>query len=263
MSNLQFLPKTDTMEILMDFKIKIENFEGPIDALLQMIERRKMAINDITLADIADEYIRFIKDLDYGSLSSVTHFVFVASTLTLIKSKSLLPNLDLTAEEEGDIENLKRRIALFKIYQDAAGGLKKAFNNQPQFYHPRPPKREIIFTPDPKLSSDILFEALGGVFNEIPTQAPTKKEATIRIAVHIEDMMDSLEARMKKALVTDFDSFISEKLGGKTEPKAVRVYKVVGFLAMLELVKNGAIHILQKHNFDQIMIEPEKETMLS
>lgn len=244
----------------MDFKIKIENFEGPIDALLQMIERRKMAINEVTLADIADDYIRFIRDLDHDSISNITHFVFVASTLTLIKSKSLLPNLELTEDEEGDIEDLKRRIAIFSLYQESALDIKKSYNSKPVFFYARTAKKKIIFNPDPKLSDTLLFESLSSVLNEIPKKEPTKKEATLRIAVHIEDMMDSLEKRIKKAISTNFNSFIKEKLDGNTEPKAVRVYRVVGFLAMLELVKNGAIHILQKGNFDEINIEPLSET---
>ena len=61
----------------MSFKINVENFEGPIDALLQMIEKRKMTISDISLAEIADDYIHFIQKLENESLSNMTHFIFV------------------------------------------------------------------------------------------------------------------------------------------------------------------------------------------
>lgn len=239
----------------MDFKIKIENFEGPIDALLFMIEKRKMTINDISLATIADDYIQFIKNLEHDSLSNITHFVFVAATLTLIKSKSLLPHLELTQDEEGDIENLKKHLALFNVYQHIASDIKNTLKLKPVFYYPRVPRKKQVFTPDPRLTLDVLSQALLGVFHEIPVKTPVQKTATLRIAIHIEDMMESLEQRIKKIMDTDFDTFITEKLNGNTEPKAIRVYKVVGFLAMLELVKNGVLQILQRENFDQIRIE--------
>jgi len=237
------------------FTVTIENFQGPIDALLQMIEKRKMPINDISLADIADEYISFMQNLDRASLSNTTHFIFVASTLILIKSKSLLPKLDLTDDEEEDIENLKQRIALLKQFQEAGDYLRMSFNKTPRYYFPKPQKKSIVFTPHESLEKDNLLTHLLGVFNELPEKVEKKQEAYVTIAVHIEQMMDSLIDRMKKALSTNFDSFIGEHLKNSSNQKEVRVYKVVGFLALLELVKNGALEALQKNNFETITID--------
>lgn len=239
----------------MKFKIEIENFEGPIDALLQLIEKRKMPISDISLADICDDYIHFIKSLDSESLSNMTHFIFVASTLTLIKSKSLLPHLDLTEDEEGDIDDLKRRIELFKVFGEAAQSLKKSFNGKHSFYYPKTRKREIIFTPHEGLNKNQMIESLNSIFADQPVKEDPKKEASIRIAIHIEDMMDSLESRIKKVLKTNFSSFVSNQIGNRKESKAIKVYKVVGFLAMLELVKNGILDVLQNGNFQTISLE--------
>ena len=236
------------------FTVTTEKFSGPIDALLQMIEKRKMPINDISLADITDDYIRFVQGLDEDSLSNKTHFIFIAATLTLIKSKSLLPALDLTDEEEGDIDELKRRIALLKEFQTASLGIKSRFQLQPQFYYPKTPKREISFQPYISLTQKNIHEALLSVLNEVPEKPETKKEGYVKIAVHIEEMMQSLEDRITQALKTDFDSFIGSHINNTTESRQVRVYKVVGFLAMLELVKNGALKVLQKKNFSSIEI---------
>ncbi|MGB0925424.1 MAG: hypothetical protein ACPGTS_01805, partial [Minisyncoccia bacterium] len=63
---------------------------------------------------------------------------------------------------------------------------------------------------------------------------------------------------IQKLVTTNFDSFIKTQIGDKNEPKAVRVYKVVGFLAMLELVKNGALQVLQQENFSSINLESIK-----
>lgn len=237
------------------FRVTIENFEGPIDALLQMIEKRRLPINDITLVDIADDYIRFVSNMDSIALSERTQFIFIASTLTLIKSKSLLPSLQLNDEEEGDIEELKRRIHLLKVYQEGSEVLKKYMRSKPAWHFPRPRKREIKFQPHSDIKKESLYDAILHVFHQVPEVVNTKKEGSVTIAVHIEHMMESLEKRIKIAIETDFNSFLGEHIKDGMEPKQVRVYKVVGFLAMLELVKNGAMHVMQKKNFSNINLE--------
>src|SRR3989344_4410007 len=97
-----------------EFKIHIEGFEGPLELLLSLIEKRKLPINDVSLASVTDEYILHIQQQKEFPLSETSHFILIASTLLLIKSKSLLPTLELTEEEAGDIENLERRLKLYK-----------------------------------------------------------------------------------------------------------------------------------------------------
>lgn len=241
----------------MDFKVKINNFEGPIDALLQMIEKRKMPINDVSLTQVTDEYIQFVSGLGGQSFSNLTHFIFVASTLTLIKSKSLLPKLELSHEEQGDIEELKQRIALFKEYQSIAFNLKENFSQKKFFYSAKPAKRTVVFSPGEEVKVANLGLALEGVFSEVVESPKTKKEASIRIAVHIEEMMDSLHQRIEKQIQANFRDFIKATTpeSSYANKKERKVYEVVGFLAMLELVKNGMLHVLQLQNFEQINIE--------
>jgi len=97
-----------------NFKVKMEGFEGPLELLLSLIEKRKLPINDVSLATVTDDYIGHIETQKEFPLSQTSHFVLVASTLLLIKSKSLIPTLELTEDEEEDMENLERRLRLFK-----------------------------------------------------------------------------------------------------------------------------------------------------
>ena len=92
------------------FAIKTEVFEGPLDLLIDLVERRKLLINDISLAAVTDEYIEHVSRMQERSLSGTAHFVQLAATLLLIKSKSLLPVLELTDEEEHAIEDLEERL---------------------------------------------------------------------------------------------------------------------------------------------------------
>lgn len=237
------------------FRITTEKFEGPIDVLLRMVEKRKLPINDFSLSDIADEYIYFIQNLENESLTNKTHFIFVASTLTLIKSKSLLPSLDLTDEEEGDIEELKKRLKLLKEFQELAVLLKTNIKTKPSFYFFEPQKKEIFFQPHKNIQPLALYESLGSILRSVPEQEKQKKEGYVKIAVHIEEMMESLQERIIHASKIDFNSYMNSYTKNLTERKEVKVYQVVGFLAMLELVRKGILNVIQKDNFKNIEIE--------
>lgn len=238
------------------FYVTMEQFQGPIERLLEMIEKRKLPINDISLASITDEYIQSMSTLKDEALSEKTHFILVASTLTLIKSKSLLPKLELTEQEEGNIHELKKRLALLQLFSGAGKNLTKFLHSKPQFSYPEPPSKTYSFDPDPSLSVDQLSNILAGVLRTVPKKAPNKKEASLSILVHIEEMMNSLEERIKKSLSTDFSSFVQEYAGDNIkESKQARVYHIVGFLAMLELVRKGTLHTLQEENFSPIHIQ--------
>ena len=100
-----------------DFKVKVGEFEGPLELILDLIEKRKLHISDISLSQVADEFIEYIKSFEEFPMSDSADFILVASTLLLIKSKSLLPNLPLTEEEQGSIEDLENRLSAYKKYK--------------------------------------------------------------------------------------------------------------------------------------------------
>ena len=103
----------------MVFQIRTSAFEGPLDLLLDLIEKRKLFVSDISLAGVADEYIAHVRSLASLPIGDTAHFLLVASTLVLIKSKSLLPDLTLSGEEESDIDTLKRRLAILESMRKA------------------------------------------------------------------------------------------------------------------------------------------------
>src|SRR5210317_1605912 len=91
------------------FQIKTEVFEGPLDLLLQLVEKRKLFINDVSLAKVTEDYIDYVNAVERFPMADAAQFILIASTLLLLKSKSLLPSISLTDEEEESIENLERR----------------------------------------------------------------------------------------------------------------------------------------------------------
>jgi len=101
------------------YTIKAAGFEGPFGLLLELIEQRKLFINDVSLSAVTEDYLNYMNKLgglNHFSPAEIASFVLVASTLILIKSKSLLPNLDLTSGEESDIKSLEERLRLYEKY---------------------------------------------------------------------------------------------------------------------------------------------------
>ncbi len=236
----------------MSFRLTLENFEGPIDLLLQMIEKRKMSISDISLAQISDHYIQFVQNLEKRDLSEMSHFLYIASLLTLIKSKSLLPQIELSEEEEEDIDLLKKKLLLLKTHQKYAQKLKISFSGGKKLFFPKMRKREIKFLPDTQhMKPLLLHDYLKKVIEEVTILPSKKKEASVKIIIHIEEMMHSLEARIQRELSFSFRDFLNEQ---KKEGEEEKTYRLVSFLALLELVKNGILDVMQRQLFDDIQL---------
>src|SRR3989338_4435492 len=99
----------------MPISVKTEVFEGPLDLLLELIEKRKLLISDVSLAQVCDEYIAQINAMHEMPVGETAEFVSLAATLLLIKSHSLLPTLELSPDETGDIKELEYRLGLYQI----------------------------------------------------------------------------------------------------------------------------------------------------
>ena len=107
-------------DVRVDFHIQTEHFQGPLDLLLSLIEKRKLFINDFALSRVTDDFIQHVKGFTSYPIDDVANFLLVASTLVLIKSTSLLPDLSLSKEEEQDIDDLKYRLALLELFKNIA-----------------------------------------------------------------------------------------------------------------------------------------------
>src|SRR3954469_6101774 len=109
------------------FTVKTQAFEGPLDLLLDLIEKRKLFVSDIALAKVTDDFIEHVRKFENLPMGESAHFILVASTLLLIKSKSLLPELALTDDEQGDIRDLETRLKIYKRIKDASKHVEKMF----------------------------------------------------------------------------------------------------------------------------------------
>src|SRR3990167_5690510 len=106
------------------YTVRTQVFEGPLDLLLELVTKRKLFVNDVSLAQVTDDFIRYIDERGEIPLGESAEFILVASTLMLIKSRSLLPMLELTEEEEESIHDLENRLALYARTKELAVELK-------------------------------------------------------------------------------------------------------------------------------------------
>ena len=229
------------------YNVKSHIFEGPLDTLLSLIEKRKLFINDISLAQVADDYISYVRSLSDFPLADSAHFVLIASTLVLIKSKSLLPNLSLTEEEQSNIDDLEDRLKQYQKYKALSLHLKERFGINVEYLRLPSKEKIVVFTPDKNTSVARISEVIKSVIVGMPKKEFVPK-AVVQKVISLEEMMDSLADRITKSMKMSFRDFAGV---GKVE----KVNVIVSFLAMLELVKQGIIQVRQDKDFHDIEIE--------
>ncbi|MCX6736011.1 MAG: segregation/condensation protein A [Candidatus Parcubacteria bacterium] len=227
--------------------VKTPVFEGPLELLLSLIEKRKLFINDISLSKIADDYISAVQSLPDIPLKDVANFVFVASTLVLIKSKSLLPTLDLSGEEEGDIERLKERLRVYQKMKELSVFVKENFGKKILYARETPKNRIVTFSPSEDTTLQDIFASVAGILSRLPAMDVSPK-GVIKKMVTLEDAIGRLVRRIDSHLRMSFKKYSGI---GKEEKNMV----IVSFLAVLELIKRGAIVAEQRENFADFDIE--------
>lgn len=236
-----------------NYQIKTEHFEGPLDLLLNLIEKRKLFIGDISLSKVADDYIEHIRRFEQFPMNDVANFLLVASTLVLIKSKTILPELNLTKEEESDIDDLKRRLQMYELFRNLAGEIKLKYGKTLIYERSGRPEMPTVFAPEARLTKEQMAVSIKAVIDALPKKQIIPK-ATVKKVISIEEMMDRLSTRVTQALKMSFGQF-SNYQKGTPVPKEKRVDIIVSFLAMLELVKQGVVHVTQHEQHGDMDIE--------
>jgi segregation and condensation protein A len=236
--------------------VRTEVYEGPLDVLLNLIEKRKLLINDISLAAVADDFISYVNNHREFPISQASQFIIVASTLLLIKSKSLLPVLELTEEEEQSVEELENRLTLYQKYRDLSRHVTGRFGVHILFGRSTSKQREPYFSPDDTMTVEALHTAVSSVLIHLPTKRERLAQATVEKVISLEVMIDRLTSRIQNAMKLSFKDF-AKRADSDATPREVKVHLVVSFLAMLELVKQGAIRVEQEAQFSDIIMETD------
>lgn len=235
--------------------VKTDVFEGPLELLLELIEKRKLLINDVSLAAVCDEYIERISKQDTMPVGETAEFVALAATLLLIKSRSLLPTLELSDDESRDIKELEYRLALYQLIKEASREISAATKN-PLLHEGSAPVAEPLFLFDQSISLDSLRAAAQSLIEGFP-QAPALPKVAVKKIISLEEMIENMAGRVSSAFRMSFKEFASSGHTPDKSKEEVKHTVIVSFLALLELVKQGIIKANQGEHFSDITLESD------
>jgi len=247
------------------YELKLEQFTGPIEKLLDLIEERKLEITELNLAEVTADFLTYLDmltDAD-GTQTNVeisprllADFIVVASQLLLIKSKALLPNFQLTGEEEKDVKDLQNRLHFYRQFKPAMGHLKKLWEqNNISISRPLFSGRPAFFYPADNIKINDLYKLVKGIFETI--QQLSEKSQTIKSSlITLEEKIEEIMNRLGPARLNDVSHSGRPDLNfGKLAKEKPRSEIIVLFLALLHLLAKQLIKVEQKKQFSDIMIE--------
>ena len=243
-----------------DYKVTVGNFSGPLDLLLSLIEQRKLFINEISLSEVTNDYLSYVKNLGEEiktgkHISDISYFILISATLILIKSKSLLPNLSLTEDESEKIEDLEKRLIIFNIIKNASVDFGRNFGKNVIFMCEERDWSDPIFSPDENINIENIGKSIQDVLSHIPKIEEKLPEIEVKKMINIEEVINDLASRIESAINISFKDFVKNK--NTEDYKENKVNVIVSFLAMLELARNGIIDVIQNSSFGDIVINKQ------
>jgi segregation and condensation protein A len=225
---------------------KVHTFEGPLDLLLQLIEERKLPINEIALGEVTEQFLAHLRTMEEIHPEILVDFLGVAGKLLVIKSRALLPTLELDVEEEEAALDLTVQLQILQKYREIAKSLKLLDNRRRQSFEREPfTGQAVVFFPDPKVDTSALANAAQKLTSSLAeiTKLPQHHVAeVISISEKIESLQHMLSQKVEIALK---DLLKTSK--SKTEV-------IVTFLALLELIKQKILTVEQEQLFAEIVI---------
>lgn len=230
-----------------NYELRLEQFSGPLEKLLELIEERQMEITELSLAEITADFLQYLKNIEAVEPRLLADFVAVAAQLLLIKSKALLPGIKLTSEEEEKIKDLEGRLLFYKNFKPAISYLKQLSENKKvSISRPLFSGRPAFFYPSENIKIEELHKVIRTIFEslaEIP-EKQTIKSSLITLEEKIEEIMKRIKIISTSNL--KFKELTAEKSRSEI---------IVMFLAVLHLLTNQLIRIEQKRGFEEIVIE--------
>ncbi len=228
-------------------QIKTEQFEGPLDLLLQLIEDQKMDVSTLALAKVTEQFLSYVKTLQEKNPLFLADFLVIAAKLLVIKSKSLLPTLDLGMDEEEAAFDLTAQLLIYKKFKEVAKYLRRLDSKRKQgwtrdvdFYE------RVTFLPDPAANSERLAMSLRNLASELK-EIVRHPEEMVKEVVSISEKISHIQKLIAGKIETTLSSLIKDAKS-KTEV-------IVTFLALLELTKQRIVSLEQSSQFEDILIK--------
>lgn len=234
---------------------KLENFNGPLDLLLHLINKNKVSIWDIPIVEITEQYLEAIEGIEDSALEDTSEFLVLAAQLLYIKSKLLLPKPETDEEEDDPREELARRLEEYKLFKEASISLRKnEFATRYMFFKPE----EKIDFPLPEYDRqhgvDELLEAFQSILARKERNKKPEKRAFSGIVgrekVSVEDMVEKVCKYLARTPKLSFKSVF--------KPEDSKPEMIATFLAILEMIKLSKLAAEYDKNTDDFILTAVK-----
>ena len=226
---------------------QVEQFEGPLDLLLQLVEQQKLDISQVSLAKVADQFVEYVHGSERIPLEEMADFLVIASKLVYMKSKLLLPDLSVQEMEEGP--DLETQLRTYKAFVEASRAIdvlwKQGLRSFPRA-KPSILKAEIGFRPPQQFGIVQMHELMLRVIARLVPQKALP-QAVIQRIVTVQEKIGQLYRHIRSHAKASFTAFVGSA--------ATKQEAVATFLALLELVKQRFLVVSQEQLFQDIAIE--------
>ena len=230
----------------MEVTFKIESFEGPLDLLLHLIQKNKVEITDIPIAEITEQYMEYLEQMKRFDIEVTGDFLVMAATLLYIKSRMLLPKQKDEDGEEDPRTELVDRLVEYAKYKEAVDFLSPRQESGKFFFNKSPEKIQLpkVRYIDAQFPVSLLFEAFANVMENHELKKPVKRESfeviVRREIVSVSDRIKHIRKMFKEKSEIFFDEFFSDV--------TTRAQAVSTFLAILELISHGNMRLVDEEN---------------
>lgn len=227
--------------------VKINQFEGPLDLLLNLIEQQQLNITEISLAQVTEQFLGYVKELEKIDATQLADFLGIAAKLLVIKSKAILPSLEVEQVEDEPEENLAEKLLRYKQFKEAAKYIKGLDSKRAQsFTRTLVFSQRINFWPDPAVKVDTLRNSIGKVLDSLK-ELDNLPKAKIKEAISIQEKIQTLQVKLSNQVETK----LSDLLKNAKNKEEV----IITFLALLELIKQRMFSVDQDELFADVTIK--------
>lgn len=210
-----------------------------------------MDITQIALAAVTEQFLAHVKMIKVVDPTSLADYLSIAAKLLVIKSRSILPTLEVEKDDDDISMDLEQRLLLYKQFRETAKALKRFDNARRQsFARDVSFEEKITFYPDPEMDTVALHSAILRVLKTLEeiNSIPRK---TIKDAISIQEKIDALQKIISEQIET--------KLSAVLAAAKDKIEVIVTFLALLELIKQKVLTVEQEQIFSEIIIKKYKD----
>lgn len=230
-------------------KVVLSSFQGPLDLLLYLIRKQNIDVLDIPMVKITEQYLHYIAQMEAYQFDLAAEYLLMAAMLIEIKSRLLLPRAEETAEEEADPRaELVRRLLAYEQMKLAAQGLDELPRAGRDFAWAYLPLEIALEAKLPDVQIADLTQAWLAILSRAKH---TRSHEVVQETISVRAQMSDILRRLNEHGFSRFSELFRPEQGA--------AYVVVNFIALLELVKEGLVRLIQDDPFAEIEIHPKTD----